>query len=196
MSSHLASEVDLATIRRRRQRSQSSPEHHSQYPPSDYPYMAGPVSNNTSSDSSLQLQQLPIESGSSTESTVTVKRREANRLAAQRFRSRKKGYQDSLEDRIRVLEEEKDELLRRLGEPPERPTPNLNNSTSVVPPIGAGREEPDIEARFTALEAANRRLRDEVRGVYEENDRLREELEGWRRWHHERVSRCDSYLFM
>ena len=48
------------------------------------------------------------------EDGLTLRRREANRLAAQRFRSRKKGYQDSLEERIRILEEEKD-LVARHG---------------------------------------------------------------------------------
>ncbi len=57
-------------------------------------------------------------SGQSGEDTLTLRRREANRLAAQRFRSRKKGYQDSLEERVRQLEDERDALLHRLGEVP------------------------------------------------------------------------------
>ncbi|WVF69035.1 hypothetical protein IAT40_003809 [Kwoniella sp. CBS 6097] len=47
---------------------------------------------------------------------ITVRRREANRLAAQRFRSRKKGYQDQLEERVRSLEGERDVLIRQLDE--------------------------------------------------------------------------------
>lgn len=57
-------------------------------------------------------------SGQPGEYNLTLRRREANRLAAQRFRSRKKGYQDSLEDRVRQLEDERDALHRRLGEGP------------------------------------------------------------------------------
>ena len=95
------------------------------------------------------------------EDTLTVRRREANRLAAQRFRSRKKGYQDSLEERIRVLEEDREGLLRQLGGAPEVTT--------------------NVDVRIAALEAANRRLRDEMSMLRAENDRLRDELEAWRR---------------
>lgn len=96
------------------------------------------------------------------EDTLTVRRREANRLAAQRFRSRKKGYQDSLEERIRMLEEDREGLLRQLGGVPE------SNTMSV-------------DVRVAALEAANRRLRDEMSMLRAENDRLRDDLEAWRR---------------
>jgi chromosome segregation ATPase len=95
------------------------------------------------------------------EDTLTVRRREANRLAAQRFRSRKKGYQDSLEERIRVLEDDRESLLRQLGGAPE----------STV----------NVDVRIAALEAANRRLRDEMSMLRADNDRLRDELEAWRR---------------
>ncbi|ODN73930.1 hypothetical protein, variant [Cryptococcus amylolentus CBS 6039] len=50
------------------------------------------------------------------EDTVTARRREANRLAAQRFRSRKKGYQDSLEEKIRSLEQANRALQGRIGD--------------------------------------------------------------------------------
>lgn len=53
--------------------------------------------------------------GNLSEDSLTLRRREANRLAAQRFRSRKKGQQDSLEERVRQLEDERDALLRQLG---------------------------------------------------------------------------------
>ncbi|WVQ73363.1 hypothetical protein IAR50_002932 [Cryptococcus sp. DSM 104548] len=54
--------------------------------------------------------------GSGDEETVTARRREANRLAAQRFRSRKKGYQDSLEEKIRALEQANRALQGRVGD--------------------------------------------------------------------------------
>jgi hypothetical protein len=103
--------------------------------------------------------------------TLTLRRREANRLAAQRFRSRKKGYQDSLEEKIRVMEDERDVLLQRLGEAP-----------------GDGKDATDPDVRVAALESANRHLRDELGSLREENDRLRDELEAWRRWRDDRVS--------
>jgi hypothetical protein len=133
------------------------------------------------------------------EDSLTLRRREANRLAAQRFRSRKKGYQDSLEERIRVLEEERDGLLRRLGEQPDPkaraddepfprypsynpPSNHRQHSSFSGPSVSPERREAvDIEVRVAALESANRRLQDELKGVYEENDRLHEELESWRR---------------
>lgn len=162
---------DPAAIRKRRQRSQSSPELF-QSPGADYfassSLHAGPSGSLTPHADGIGVP----------ESTSAVRRREANRLAAQRFRSRKKGYQDSLEERIKVLEDEKDALLRRLGEMPE----GTNHGPMDI------RDAADTSVRMASLEAANRRLRDELRGVYEENDRLREDLDGWRRWHHERVS--------
>ncbi|OCF44363.1 hypothetical protein I317_01808 [Kwoniella heveanensis CBS 569] len=59
---------------------------------------------------------------------ITVRRREANRLAAQRFRSRKKGYQDQLEERVRALEGERDVLIRQLDESLP-PGPRTTNSS-------------------------------------------------------------------
>jgi hypothetical protein len=129
------------------------------------------TSKRSPSFSELDPTQDDVHAEGSSGPGITVRRREANRLAAQRFRSRKKGYQDSLEERIKALEEERDGLLRRQGETPE------------------GHGGPSADARVASLEAANRRLREEIRGVYEENDRLagenerlHRELENWKRW--------------
>ena len=137
-------------------------------------------------------QPFHVEQGSSrsvpAEDSLTVRRREANRLAAQRFRNRKKGYQDSLEERIRQLEEEKDAMSRRLGESGAEPYVDGEDkgwtrgdrpsfSHSLTP-----EREGEGDVRLAALESANRRLRDEVRDLGDENARLREDLEGWRRW--------------
>jgi hypothetical protein len=51
---------------------------------------------------------------------ITTRRRESNRLAAQRFRNRKKGYQNSLEERIRILEHEKDLVAKSLNRSHQR----------------------------------------------------------------------------
>lgn len=119
----------------------------------------------------------------------TSRRREANRLAAQRFRSRKKGYQDSLEERIRVLEEERDVLLNRLGEGPGESSFRLSDSTGGQGPVlsAAGSPEKkdvviDVDVRIASLEAANRRLQEELKVLYEENEALRDELDRWWRW--------------
>ncbi|KAL7420699.1 hypothetical protein Q5752_004650 [Cryptotrichosporon argae] len=151
--------------------------------------------------------------GGATEDVLALRRREANRLAAQRFRSRKKGYQDSLEERIRALEEEKDSLSRRLERaeddgaggggggggrfgrasrrsPSSDPYPRSSMLSSrfggtggrSTSPVARSEAYADIELRVAGLESANRRLQDELRGVYDENDRLRAELERWREW--------------
>ena len=132
-------------------------------------------------------------------------------MAAQRFRSRKKGYQDSLEEKVRQLEEDKDSLVRRLTETAGAPLPPRKKSFEARAellvddyraPIGRDHSpvqrhsnllalatspdratEPDI--RIAALESANRRLQDELRTVSDENDKLRDELEQWRRWDRE-----------
>lgn len=123
------------------------------------------------------------ESGSSRltggEDNLTLRRREANRLAAQRFRSRKKGYQDSLEERIRVLEEEKDIMARSMGQPLRQ--------EYYPPPRSASPEKGpiDVDVRVAALESANRRLQDELRVIAEDNDRLRDEVDRWRQWERE-----------
>ncbi|KAK1925841.1 hypothetical protein DB88DRAFT_485315 [Papiliotrema laurentii] len=141
------------------------------------------------------------------EDSLTVRRREANRLAAQRFRSRKKGYQDSLEEKVRQLEEDKELLVRRLTEASGVPLPPRRRSITRVnddrgeirgvPKLGATgninhalsperREMPvDADVRIAALESANRRLQDELRCIHEENDKLRQELEHWRLWERE-----------
>ena len=141
------------------------------------------------------------------EDSLTVRRREANRLAAQRFRSRKKGYQDSLEEKVRQLEEDKELLVRRLTEASGVPLPPRRRSIirvnddrgeiRGVPKLGATgninhalsperREMPvDADVRIAALESANRRLQDELRCIHEENDKLRQELEHWRLWERE-----------
>ena len=133
-------------------------------------------------------------SGRLHEDNLTVRRREANRLAAQRFRSRKKGYQDSLEERIRILEEEREALLFRDAGPgddafyrkwPTRPSTAIA-AQSARPPEP---EAFDIDVRIAALESANRRLQEELRVVSEDNDRLRDEVDRlqaeadrWRNW--------------
>lgn len=111
------------------------------------------------------------------EDNLTLRRREANRLAAQRFRSRKKGYQDSLEEKVRQLEEDKELLVRKLTDAPDRPS---RLSSAVTSPERRDATA-DVDVRVAALEAANRRLRDELRVVHEENDRLHEELDEFRR---------------
>jgi hypothetical protein len=109
--------------------------------------------------------------GGGGEETLTLRRREANRLAAQRFRSRKKGYQDSLEERIRILEDEKDVIARR-------------RRTEQYPPHSPD-QTGEGDVRYASLESANRRLQDELRGVLEDNARLRDEVERWRKWERE-----------
>jgi hypothetical protein len=129
------------------------------------------------------------------EDSLTVRRREANRLAAQRFRNRKKGYQDNLEERIRQLEEERDVLSRRLGDPPAPQPPRLDEggserlaSHSARPSFShslSSHDGVESDMRVASLEAANRRLQDEVRDLLEENEVLREEVDNWRRWDHD-----------
>ncbi|WWC96335.1 hypothetical protein V866_003202 [Kwoniella sp. B9012] len=139
-------------------------------------------------------------------STASVRRREANRLAAQRFRSRKKGYQDSLEERIRVLESEKEVLIRQVDESLSRtgqPSTSLQPRSSNLRHAQADgdgvdgarwpgkrnsnpthrstsperRETPfDADVRIASLESANRRLQDDVRNLIEENEQLRDEI--------------------
>ena len=124
--------------------------------------------------------------GGGGEETLTLRRREANRLAAQRFRSRKKGYQDSLEERIRILEDEKDVIARRLGQTHQH-TPQEDGyyrRTEQYPPHSPD-QTGDGDVRFASLESANRRLQDELRGVLEDNARLRDEVERWRKWERE-----------
>ena len=98
--------------------------------------------------------------GGPAESSLTKRRREANRLAAQRFRSRKKGYQDSLEERVRVLENEKAILQDQL-----RTVPSSSSASSASPK--------DIKPA-NAFDAA---AHEAVKELRRENARLRIELE-------------------
>ena len=102
---------------------------------------------------------------------LTTKRREANRLAAQRFRSRKKGYQESLEEKVRELQEENAMLVRRL-----------ESQAGPLPLLPAHLHAQPGDIRFTALDSANRQLRDENRSLEAELRRLSSEVEMWRSW--------------
>lgn len=134
---------------------------------------------------------------------MILRRREANRLAAQRFRNRKKGYQDSLEERVRTLEQERDELLERLeaseaaamGRDPHAvwSTPSAKHrrsgtgtsATFLSRKGGSGTLPPPItdeSLRLSGVEAANRRLQDENKWLQEENARLQDTVERWVEW--------------
>ena len=102
---------------------------------------------------------------------LKTKRREANRLAAQRFRSRRKGYQESLEEKVRDLQEDNVMLLRRL-----------ETQAGPLPPIPGQFHAQPGDIRFTALDSANRQLRDENRALEAELRRLSSEVEMWRSW--------------
>ena len=133
------------------------------------------------------------------DSTV-LRRREANRLAAQRFRNRKKGYQDSLEERIRQLEEENAFLRQRqhmddhmaFGAARPRSSPTVHHGRSPhsadqypYPPFRPRMTSPstsDADVRIASLDSANRRLQEDVRGLTEENERLRDALARWQEW--------------
>lgn len=229
------------SLRKRRQRSSSSPELSAAYrrdaeqhspdgrlSPHDFRLRTSPRPLSpelfANPRPTSELSNSGTGSGSSRNATgedsLTIRRREANRLAAQRFRNRKKGYQESLEERIRQLEEERDALLRRLGEygvpfqssssgssypsvlPNEEDGPTRNwlsssHSSShqsnrlslhtgqypgdALSPDG---RDPgiDVDVRISSLEAANRRLQDELRGAHDEIDRLRDDLDKWRAW--------------
>lgn len=158
-------------------------------------------------------------SRSSGDDHLTLRRREANRLAAQRFRSRKKGYQDSLEEKVRQLEDEKEALHRRLSEVtgiPHHPTPRVSfglptedegRQAAADRPGNGGRQSSyngdiaasperqthsqgqDPDVRIAGLEAANRRLQEELRNSHEEAEALRHEVDRWRRWDQELMER-------
>jgi hypothetical protein len=123
--------------------------------------------------------------GGGGEETLTLRRREANRLAAQRFRSRKKGYQDSLEERIRILEDEKDVIARRLDHSHQRTPHEEGYYRQTEPYPHSPDRNGDADVRYASLESANRRLQDELRGVMEDNARLRDEVDRWRKWERE-----------
>ncbi|BEJ04864.1 hypothetical protein CcaverHIS641_0206810 [Cutaneotrichosporon cavernicola] len=137
------------------------------------------------------------------EKSMILRRREANRLAAQRFRNRKKGYQDSLEDRVRTLELERDELLERVevaeaataGRDPHTvwSTPSAkhrrsgtgSSTTFLSRKGGSGTLPPtttDESLRLSGVEAANRRLQDENKWLQEDNARLQDMLDRWVEW--------------
>ena len=226
------------TVRKRRERSLLSPEDSTYRPVASHPHLPGPTSHNSSvpalsssplltrlqkselvdhkerlvssSPHKLVAEPLTSASGHPGDDSLMTRRREANRLAAQRFRSRKKGYQDSLEDRVRQLEDERDGLLFRLGEapghssrndsrlgPPDEgypPSQRLPLATESLPsgnaridspsdPISPNRRDSvEGDIRLAALESANRKLQEEIRLISEENNRLLEEVMDWRRW--------------
>lgn len=208
--------IDPALTGKRRL-SQSSPELSPRDNMREYrsEHLGAPLLSSGALSPDLQLRtpaSMMASTGSSRsasgEDNLTLRRREANRLAAQRFRSRKKGYQDSLEEKVRQLEDERDGLLRRLGEAPGVSTfgpPSSSGSRAhEEPPFRSSpwqaghdgfrrpsfssqstspeRREHDPELRIASLESANRHLQDEMRAAVDENDRLRQEIEGWRRW--------------
>lgn len=123
---------------------------------------------------------------------MIMRRREANRLAAHRLRVRKKGYQDSLEERIRQLEEERATLLHRLELVEPRASHGQHGpwakKQGLAPGGGLSWSNPslntgyrssgntDTDLRVASLEAANRRLQDELKNVNEENERLQAKL--------------------
>lgn len=134
----------------------------------------------------------------SSDSTI-LRRREANRLAAQRFRNRKKGYQDSLEGRVKQLEEERTILVKRLEQADEQAfhgsrshsSPSLHRprlSSDQYPYPHFGRPSARIaspvaeDIRVASLEAANRRLQDELKSVSDENAQLHATLNKWIEW--------------
>lgn len=154
-----------------------------------------------SSSSSLTRKGKGADNGGG--DTMTARRREANRLAAQRFRSRKKGYQDSLEEKIKELEQENRALQGKLEGKNETPQRDPSSSSKHVsydhyswaanshhaPPIlpSSSAIRPDYievqhnhEFRIRHLEALNQALEEELREVREENKRLRDEFAHWR----------------
>lgn len=110
----------------------------------------------TANSSSPPWTEHTLQADGPAESSLTKRRREANRLAAQRFRSRKKGYQDSLEERVRVLENEKALLQDEL-----RARPSASSSPKDIKPVNA-------------FDAA---AHEAVKELRRENSRLRAELE-------------------
>jgi hypothetical protein len=60
-----------------------------------------------------------------------------------------------------------------------RPTDQYRRRSQSPERVGDG------DVRLASLESANRRLQDELRGVVEDNDRLRDEVERWRKWERE-----------
>lgn len=137
------------------------------------------------------------------EKSMILRRREANRLAAQRFRNRKKGYQDSLEERVRVLEQERDGLLERVeavdrsfkrdaeaawatpSSKRHRRSGTGGSATSLPRKASSGPLPPtttEESLRLSGIEAANRRLQDDTKWLQEENIALKETIAKWVEW--------------
>lgn len=158
--------------------------------------------------SSPAWDEAASSSGNPGEESMILRRREANRLAAQRFRNRKKGYQDSLEERIRVLEEERailnrrledaeeghagrgyhgphggEHLMRRFDQSPSvlAGAPGRSASTSRLSRF-ASPSAADAELRVASLESANRRLQDELKRASERISYLESNLDQWVKW--------------
>jgi hypothetical protein len=112
---------------------------------------------------------------------ITTRRREANRLAAQRFRNRKKGYQNSLEERIRILEHEKDLVAKSLNRSHQRLEPDdvcYRQMEALYPNLLDRIGDGDV--RYASLESVNRSLKSDWRGAMVANARLKDEVERWR----------------
>lgn len=135
-------------------------------------------------------------SSQAADESMIMRRRENNRLAAQRFRNRKKSYQESLEEKVKGLEVERGALLRRLEQGDDSAYPyNRSRSSPTTlhreyypypPPVhrSTGRPSspltlPDGDLRSASLESANRRLQDQLNTATEENERLRKTLDQW-----------------
>lgn len=114
---------------------------------------------------------------------ITTQRREANRLAAQRFRNRKKGYQNSLEERIRILEHEKDLIAKTLNQSHQRLDPDdaCYRQMEALYPNSLNRIG-DGDVRYASLESVNRSLKSDWRGVMVVKASLKDEVELWRTW--------------
>ncbi|AAW47175.1 hypothetical protein CNBN1620 [Cryptococcus deneoformans B-3501A] len=155
--------------------------------------------------SSSSVTRKGKRTGSGGGDTMTARRREANRLAAQRFRSRKKGYQDSLEEKIKELEQVNRALQGKLEgkneisrDPSSSSAPAQHVSydhyswavnSHHAPPIPPSSStihhdyievQHDHEFRIRHLEKVNQALEEELREVREENKHLRDEFAHWR----------------
>jgi len=139
------------------------------------------------------------------------RRREANRLAAQRFRTRKKGYVDELEKKVAGLEREKEKLLRRIGDlidtqtrvkmeegirstdgsnfgssprdPIQSHPPHLGlHSSRSISPRRLLDQQQFNEMKISNLEDANRHLQQELTVSLQNNERSTDLLGKWRDW--------------
>lgn len=150
-------------------------------------------STRTSSSKNEEWGEAEPSTQQSVDDPTLLRRREANRLAAQRFRNRKKGYQDSLEEKVRDLQDKNSELLRRLDQIDEHPRLSRSQSSPNHRTRHAGDPYPypphyasqgsssnlatptiaEAEMRIESLEAANRHLQKELKEMVDETDRLR-----------------------